>query len=834
MNFTNFEIIIVADIVLLFERLTGKNGFRISFDMGKTAIQKRVTCYHCGDSCPDKSIEKGGHYFCCAGCKIVFEILAQKDLYTYYDLGKNPGIRIPTPLFKEKFAYLDNNTIKNKLLDFHDAGISSVTFFVPAIHCSSCIWLLEKLYRLSTAITSSRVNFVKKRVSISFKDSEISLREVVELITSIGYEPQIHLKDIEEKQHSTHLKTLYLKIAIAGFAFGNSMFFSLPDYLDSLNNLSENFSQIFALLNIILSLPVLFYCAADYYISSFKGIKAGLLNIDVPISLGISALVIRSIYEIISGSGAGYFDSFNGLVFFLLLGRLFQEKTYASLSFERDYKSYFPVSVTVVEGRRENIKPISELLIGDIVLIRNQELIPADAMLLSEKASIDYSFVTGESLAVVKKENDSLFAGGRLSGASVKIQITKKVSQSYLTKLWNNDVFKKIETNPLSELSNRVAKYFTISILTVAFLAGLYWLNSGISAAFNVISAILIVACPCALALSIPFTFGNTLRVFGRNKFYIKNIQTIERFRGITQIIFDKTGTLTMARKPRITFTGRLDKKNSALIKSLVKNSVHPLSRLVYNYLPECEIFKVDDFVEIANKGILGTINEKRLMIGSADWVGAEKEAEQQVSAVYVSVNGSVLGSFKIKNNYRAGLQSVLSRLNKHGKILVVSGDNAVEMSFFKALFNKEKIKGEIYFNQSPYDKQNHVLGLQNAGEKTLMIGDGLNDAAALMQSDIGITISEDINTFSPACDAILDAGQFKKLPLFFEFAQLSFYIVVASFFISFLYNIIGLSFAISGALSPLVAAILMPLSSVSVVLFATLVTRLSARRAGL
>ncbi len=804
--------------------------------MYETLVEKDTLCYHCGDPCRETKIRFEEKHFCCNGCKAVYSLLSENNLCTYYNLEENPGNNAATPFFKDKFSFLDDKSVSAQLMEFSDGDVSKVTFFVPSIHCSSCIWLLEKLYKLNPAIKSSRTNFVKKEVSITFHNKEISLKQLVELLTSIGYEPQINLIDLEQKKQKKTNNKLYIKIGIAGFAFGNSMMFSFPDYLDAWQALTPDFKMVFSVLNILLAIPVLFYSASDYFISSFKGLRKKILNIDVPISIGILALVSRSLYEILSGTGLGYFDSFTGLVFFLLLGRLFQEKTYATLSFERDYKSYFPVSVTLVEAGSYKIIPVSKLNIGDTILVRNQELIPADAVLVSPKGSIDYSFVTGESELVEKRQNEILYAGGRLSGPTIEIKIVKKVSQSYLTKLWNNDVFKEEGHAELSSLSDKIAQNFTFIILGIAVIAGGYWLTVDWKMAINVVSAILIIACPCALALSIPFSFGNALRVFGNNKFYLKNIRTIELIKSITHIIFDKTGTLTWQQKPVISFSEKLNKNDEELVKSLTNNSVHPISRYIFNFVKGHEILPSEDFVEISGKGMLARVNNHDVRLGSAAWIGVENEQPQTTegSVAHLLIDGIYKGAFIIKNNYRPGLENVLQKLSGDFKIDLISGDNARAKDFLSKLFKKLKIVGELKFDQSPFDKQEFIGHLQKSGEKTLMIGDGLNDAGALKQSDLGFSVSEDINAFSPACDAILYANQFEKLPLFIKYAKSSYNTVRISFILSFLYNSIGIYFAVIGALSPLIAAILMPLSSISVVIFATLSTRINAKRLGL
>ncbi len=762
-------------------------------------------------------------------------MLEENNLCTYYDLDKNPGASMKTPLFREKFAYLDDALVIRQLVDFSDAGMSRVTFYIPAMHCSSCIWLLEKIYKLNPAIVQSRVNFVKKEASFTYKDSEISLRELVELLASIGYEPHISLKDLDEKKEKKANHSLYLKIGIAGFAFGNSMLLNFPGYLDAGNSLTPQFKYIFGYLNILLSVPVLFYSASGYYISAFKGLRRRILNIDVPIALGITVLLGRSVFEIVTQSGAGYLDSFNGLIFFLLLGRLFQDKTYATLSFERDYKSYFPVSVTVIEAGEKKVIPISGLSIGDVVLLRNQELIPADALLMSDRAAIDYSFVTGESEPVTKYKNEMVYAGGRLQGAAVEMRIIKHVSQSYLTKLWNSDTFRHEEEHPLSDLSDKVAQYFTIVVLMIAALAGIIWYQVEWHKAIDVISAILIVACPCALALSIPFTFGNVMRVFGRNKFYLKNAAAIEKIWGINHIVLDKTGTLTWQSKPQVVCSFDADEEQQSLIRSLASQSIHPLSRFIADHFARAANRHVEHFEELPGKGISGEVDGHIVRMGNKEFVAGDRPVEfpEDSSVVFISIDGRYLGYIKIKNKYRPGIEKFLLQLKKHYKISLITGDNASEKDYLYNLFTKLNIEATMKFHQSPHDKREYILHLQDSGDKPLMIGDGLNDAGALKQSDLGVSISEDINAFSPACDAILDAGHFTWLPQFLRYGRTGYRIVLLSFGISFLYNIVGMGFAVSGYLSPLVSAILMPLSSISVVVFTTLATRYTAGKMG-
>jgi P-type Cu+ transporter len=794
----------------------------------KTQILLR--CYHCGDECKDDSIRIEEKLFCCNGCKTVYEILDQNKLCNYYNIEQNPGIS-PNFNFGNRFDYLDDPSTIQKILDFQDETISKATFHIPQMHCSSCIWLLENLYKLNNAVTHSQVDFLRKELSVTFNHNKILLKELVKLLTSIGYEPQILLESVEQKKENKSSQTLHLRIGVAGFCFLNVMVFSFPEYLGI--DVTDSFLKtFFVTLNFILALPVVFFSGWEYFGSAIKGLRKKIINIDFPISLGILALFGRSVYEALSQTGAGYFDSLTGLIFLLLIGKFFQEKTYSYLNFERNYKSFFPLSVTIKHDGKEKSIPINKLMVGNRIIVRKNEIIPADSILFNGDGRIDYSFVTGESKPVSKVSGEMIYAGGRQLGSAIELEVIREVSQSYLTQLWNNDIFNKKTESFFTNFSNVVSKRFTIIVLLIAFISAGFWIQSSFNIAMNVFTAVLIIACPCAIVLSVPFTFGNAMRIFGRNKFYLRNTSVIEDLGRVDSIVFDKTGTITQLGKSDLVFSGTvLNSFQQKIIKSLVRNSTHPLSLKIYNSLESDDFFPVTKFDEIPGLGITGVVYGNLIKIGSKEFVNQHLEADTITTKIFVSINDETLGFFSITNSYREGIDEVIKSLSKRFKLSLLSGDNEGEKFNLLKFFNKED---ELLFNQSPEDKLEYVKSLQSSNRKVLMVGDGLNDAGALKQSDVGIAVTEDIGSFSPACDAILDATNLKMLPKFLNYSQSAIKIIYISFVISFLYNLIGLSFAIQGMLSPLIAAVLMPLSSISVVMFATLSTNLLAKKRGL
>ncbi|MDX1941880.1 MAG: heavy metal translocating P-type ATPase metal-binding domain-containing protein [Saprospiraceae bacterium] len=797
--------------------------------------QETTACYHCGEDCKDEHILFDDKNFCCEGCKTVYEILNSNGLCQYYDLDENAGISLKGKAQAE-YAYLDDPEVVARLIDFTDGAKAKITFYLPQIHCASCIWLLENLYKLSEGILDSKVNFIKKEIYITYQENVITLRKIVELLASIGYAPAISLSDLDENNKPVIDRSFYYKLGVAGFAFGNIMLLSFPEYLGLEKTSDEFFFRVFGYLNIALSLPVVAYSGRDYLRSAWLGLSQRNLNIDVPIALGIIVLFGRSVFEIITHTGAGFLDSLAGLIFFLLIGKWFQQKTYHNISFERDYKSYFPIAANKKTEYGEASVSLDKLAAGDVILIKHKELIPADSILLKGDAEIDYSFVTGEAEPVQVKSGEKIFAGGRQMAATIEVSLTRKVSQSYLTQLWNNEAFSKPKHfSGASRVANRVGKYFTAVILLIAFGALLYWFPKDSDKAINAFTAVLIIACPCAVALAIPFIFGNVLRILGKHELYLKNTSVIESLAEVNAVVFDKTGTITNRNQSEIIFIGEpLNTSEALKILALVNQSSHPISQQIKNYLlvnkiNNNDLLKVEKWTETLGKGVQGIVNHDFIKIGSKSFIDIFLQNEcLDDKAVYIQMNNSLRGYFQIQQQYRNGLESVINYFKNKYDIYLLSGDNDRERAALEPVFGKDT---QLLFRQQPQDKLDFIKKLQFEHHKVLMIGDGLNDAGALQQSDAGIVITENTNNFTPACDGILHSRQFEHFPKLMIFAQKSIHLVYYAYALAFIYNVFGLSYAVMGIFTPVVAAILMPLSSVTVVLFGLISSNILARK---
>ncbi len=792
----------------------------------------KVPCAHCGAICGDTEVLNNDEHFCCTGCSVVYDLLKDAELCNYYQLADNPGIS-PKSNRKNQFAWLDNNEEVNKMLLFDSSNFSRVQFYLPQMHCSACIYLLEHLHKLDPAIKNSTVDFPNRKILIGFNRQQLSIRGLVELLASIGYEPVLNFDSLKTDKKVKKSDIVY-KIAVAGFVFGNAMLLALPDYF-AIGKIDEVYIQnTIKVLNIILALPIVFYAATDYYKSAYFGIKQGKANIDIPIAIGVWVIFFRSYYEILSGNGQGYVDSLAGLLFFLLIGRYFQQKTYSRLSFERDYTAFFPIATTkITTDGSEVATTLNHLESGDKIFVRNEELIPGDTMLVSEKVLIDYSFVTGESIPIEKFRGDVVYAGGKVIGTGAILEILRKPAQSYLTQLWNNEAFTKPKEDFLLTVTDKISAVFTPALLLIAFGGFAWWhfVEGNTSTAWNVLTAVLIVACPCALALSAPFTYGNISRILGLHKLFLKQPKIADFMANVNTIVFDKTGTLTQKGNSEVDFSQlNLSEEGFAYLKTVCRQSVHPLSKKIFAAIPGKIYGKIDLFDEVKGAGIIGCVNGIEILLGTKAWAGGDfsQHVQENQTLSYLTINGQQKGAIRFSNQYREGVETLSAKLKPAYKLVVLSGDGNGEKKKLQEILGFDTT---LLFNHSPFDKLEYIKQLQAANGHVLMIGDGLNDAGALQQAEIGISITEDSSHFTPASDAILAAENFHLLPNLLAFAKSGRKVIAFNFVVSLIYNLGGLGFALTGNLAPVVCAILMPLSSITIVASATLFTNYYASK---
>lgn len=783
----------------------------------KTVAEKQL-CYHCGEPLRKDVIVHDEKNFCCEGCSLVYDLLKENNLCTYYSLSQNPGHKTETGVFD----FLNEPEVKNKLIHYREGSIIHFRWRIPSMHCSSCIWLLEHLQKMDYGILSARVDFTGKQLSLVMDEQKTTVASVANLLARLGYRPLIENEKSAAVAGESSYKNLTYRIGVAGFCFANIMMLSLPEYFSGGSIGDVKLEKFFPYLNLLLSLPVFFYSAAVFFKNSWQGLLQRTAVIDLPISIGIIAMMARSVYDIVTASGPGYLDSMTGLVFFMLIGRKFQDYTFDWLRFDREFNSYFPMAVTVSDNEIERTIPVEEVKPGQTAIIRSNEIIPFDSILTEGKAWIDYSFITGESRLSEVLPGETIYAGGRQKGSLISVMVKNIASKKHLENLWNYSG-KKLQQSLFKKLTEKITHWFMAVTFSVAIGSFVYWQLNSPAMAIHAFTSVLVIACACALLLSSPFTFGNVLRMLGRHKIFLRNHQVIEQLAGIDTIVFDKTGTLTDNEHPVIQFCfDPLNEEEVNGVMHLLRQSSHPLSRMLFNKLNSQNgkrewKTEVKNFIEEPGAGISGEVNGMKIKIGSLSFTGKGDNLPDS-TRVHIAINNDYKGYASFQVNYRKGIESMINRLKKNGYSLhLLSGDKDSGKHQLKKMF------GEIpmIFEAKPEEKQKYIEQLQREGKKVLMMGDGLNDTGALLQSHAGLAVSDSVNNFSPSCDGLLDSSQVTRLPQLLKLSKGAITVINLSFLLALLYNVLAVSVAATGKLTPVFAAVLMPVSTISLVLFA-------------
>lgn len=795
---------------------------------------KENLCHHCGKPNPLHPREVDGHRFCCDGCATVYDILDKAQLCGYYDIENEKRERpADTSSLQKRFAYLSDPDILKEVAQIYSPTLASITLHIPAMHCAACLWLLENLNRLEPAVSRSRVDFVRKELSLDWDPSRVSLQAIVMLLSRIGYEPLIERKASQAavEGHRRYMRGLVTRIGVTGFCAGNIMLFSFPDYLGLGGE--PYLEPIFLTAKILLSIPVVFYGASEYLKGAWQALRYRQVSLDIPLALGILTLFIRSLTDTFFASGPGFYDSLAGLVLFLLFGRWVQARSFDHLRFDQTLDDFFPLAATVITEEGTRFQKADTLQPGQVVEVQSGMLFPADGALLQGPALIDYSFATGESHPVLVQAGEHVFAGGRLQGKAVQVAVEKPLSRSRFTRLWSHKSFDK-KTMP--SFVRQVERYFVTGFnwiaLGLAAAAGLYWAFHQPDLAWPAATAVLIVACPCALSLALPFATHAAMQRLARSGVFLRKPDMLQELAGLQAIVFDKTGTLTETASLSSKWHGEpLTLLQASVMAWMARQSAHPLAKTIAGNLPlPLDGVLPHAFEEYAGKGLQAVFATETYRLGNKAFAEGTSatDPQPQSSRTYFSRDGHLLGYFEFQHRLRPGMDDMFQELEVLGlEKAVLSGDAAAEGPAMQRLIGS----GTVRMACTPMQKLQYLEEQGIQGRRTAMVGDGMNDAGAFAAAEIGVAVREDQSHFSPACDVIVDADRVRHIPQVIRYARSVMRGVVIAFGISLVFNAIALSFAVTGQLSAAIAALLMPLGSITVVLSSIWLTRMASRR---
>ena len=785
----------------------------------------RDRCHHCGADCFKGAPQADGHVFCCQGCLGVYELIRANDACRYYDFdelaGRRPGASATT-----RYSALDLIGHAMASASPH-SGIVTLNLRLPDMHCAGCVWLLERLHRFDPGVIASRVDLLRRSVSIDYRRERTSASSIARLLDSLGYPPSVEEPSASGGMLASERRRLHTQLGVAGFAAGNVMMIGLSHYVAGPSGLDPAVHGLLRILEVVLSTVVLGYCAQPWLRSAWGSLRRHIINLDVPISIGILTLYVRSMVDITTARGEGFLDSFTGLVFFLLIGRLFQQRAFDSLDFGRTMRSFFPMSATRIEQGAERDVAIDDLQRSDEILVRNSEVIPADAILLHSAGVVDYTYLTGESEPVECRPGTMLYAGGRVMGRSLRLSVVKPSSASTMAELWSRrDIH--TERRAMEQSRDRFGLIFTLSTLLFALAAALLWLPD-VTMALTVFSSVLIIACPCALTLAMPITYGTAVGLLAGRGIFLKSIGSLSELQKVTRIHFDKTGTLTAPRQVR--FIGdELSQDLRAGFAALAAHSTHPVSRAIVASGPPPSV-TVSNVEEIPGVGIQCQLENSRLGLGSTELIADERMRllyDEMPSGSVATVNGRPVGRYMVFHELVSGVARMIASLRRSGlELALVSGDSARGISTVEQVFDRS----EITLGATPQDKVDRIHQSRQDGHHVLMVGDGLNDIAAMSAANVSIAVSSGSSRIVPACDVMIDAAGVVEIDRLLSYARSQKNVVKVALWFTMVYNALGFLLASTGHLSPVITAVMMPLSSLLVTAISVAGARMTFRR---
>lgn len=776
-------------------------------------LMPRQKCDHCGEPViHDFPLQEGEvvKHFCCKGCKSVFQILKSNGLDNYYDLKGNEKGLGPVEISQDGFAYLDDPEFQEKYYQKLDDGYK-FTFFIEGVHCVACLWLLEKLTDLDIGVTKSQLNMSSAVLIVNFKKGE-SLAAIARKIASFGYRPHPILEDsdLNTHTHSEDRKSL-IQIGVAFACMGNIMLYAFAVYAGA----DGVFQKYFHLFSLVCALPVFFYCALPFYKNAFYSLKNKEPSIDVPIVVAILVGFGMGVYSLLFSKNYFYFDTLTTLVFLLLLARFILKKMQQKSLRAQDLTYLFATKTAnkVIGDHQEEVLT-TFLKVGDKVKVGAGETIPIDGKIIQGKSHVNNSLLTGEVKPIAVSKNDQTYMGAQNLTSDFILEVSSEYNETRLGKILNEIEQGWKSESRLSLLTDKISKrfvYFVFSLASLFFLT--FSFTAGLEVAFDRTLTLLIITCPCALALTTPLALILGLSAMARNGVIIKNEQTLEKLAQIEEVFFDKTGTLTKGEfeiSPIGNF--QLSHKEMQLIYALESPSHHPIGHSFIHYLEKRGVtqgVELQNFIETPGVGVSGEYDGSH-----CEMKALRDQFETEETSVGLFREGELLASFSLTDQIKPDSLTLVKKLESYGiKSSLLSGD---KLAAVKKIANRLGFAAEnVYGEYSPEEKR----GLIQSKKHTLMVGDGINDAIALKAAYVGVAVRGSVDVSLRAADVYLSRPKVIQVSQLIESAKYIIKVIYRNLGFSLLYNVIGIYLAATGQVSPLLAAILMPASSITVLI---------------
>jgi Cu2+-exporting ATPase len=819
-------------------------------------------CFHCGlpvsDATRESAIVDGAERdFCCTGCKSVCKAIYAAGLDGFYRRTPEGEVLGPPPEPPKQLALYDLDAVQEEFVDAL-GETREINLLVEGIHCAACVWLIENGVAALPGVEQARVNLTGRRLRLKWDNNRIKLSRVLRRLADIGYAAVPFDPDAAEGSLQRQNRALLYRMAFAGFGMMNLMWISIALYSGADQG---EFRSMFHWIGFAIATPTLLYSGWPFYKGAWSGLRRLNLSMDLPIAIGASMTYLYSLYVTVTGSGHVYWDTVVNFLFVILVGRYLEamSKRQAVSSTQR-LLDLQPKVATVLRDGEETIIPIRAVRGGDEILVRPGETIPADGTVLDGLSSVDESMLTGESTPATRGCGDSVSAG-TLNGAGVlRVRVSGVLRDSALGRIIRLVEDAQASRSPIQCMADRIVPWFVAVTLTLAALTFGWWVRQDFETALMAATSVLIITCPCAFGLATPMAIAVATGLGARHGILVKDGAVLETLSGIEHYVFDKTGTLTEGRPMVIALSDasgawQVEDGIDALaserrarlgqLAALERLSEHPLARAITALAAEAKIpyarLAIADVRVEPGYGISGQVGTHRVVIGNAEWLrragveaslpannqagikaGAEStnwpagdSAAQTATLVHCAVDGGEVMRLLIEDRLRPDAVDIVRQLRADGlRVTLLTGDRRAAAERIAAQLGEVELIAEVM----PEDKDRVIARLQQSGQRVAMIGDGVNDAPALVRSDVGIAVGSGTDVSIASADIVLIANELMRVHDAGRLARRTLRTIRQNIGLSIAYNSIMVPLAMAAMITPLIAAISMPLSSLAVI----------------
>ncbi|WP_445776417.1 heavy metal translocating P-type ATPase [Shewanella sp.] len=783
-----------------------------------------TSCFHCNEPVVTGDqfttiINGQAQPMCCPGCQAVSQAIIDAGLTSYYQFRSEPGQR-QSALVPEQLSHYSAYDLPEVQQDFvHKQGdIDTTSLSIDGITCAACAWLIEHKLKPVNGVTNVLVNSTTQRAMVSWDNHIIKLSEILQLISQIGYQAAPYQVDEQEKQSKADSRKFLLRLGLAGFATMQVMMFALALYTGYFTDLDVEFRDYFRWVSLIFAAPVVLYSAQPFYFSALRSLLSGKLNMDVSVSIAIGGAFIASCVATIQGTGEVYFESVSMFTFFLLLGRYFEQtaRQKASVSSSNLHK-LIPLTAHLFNDGETTEIAAKRLRIGDIILVKPGEVIAADAIIVSGKSSINEAMLTGEQMPIIKQVNDTVYAGTINVEQPLQLNVIALGQDQLVAEIIRLQEFASNNKPAIALIADRLARYFSATILSIALLTYIVWSFISPDDAFWVTLSVLVATCPCALALATPTAVTCATAIFTRLGIITRKAGVFEKLTQINHVVFDKTGTLTcghLSIGDVIVDTHHTKQQVLALAAAIEQGSLHPIAQAFTPYYNNQ--YLVTDVDHHVGEGISAKIDGQLIKIGKRDFVTTTPlaAAPQNSQVIYLSINNELVAQIELLDQLRDDSKRTVNALAQNNIALsIASGDNSGHVEY---LAQKLGI-ADVHSGLSPQGKLSLINQLQQT-KQVAMFGDGINDAPVLAGANLSVAMGSGSAIAKNSADLILLGDHLSRFNDAITVAKQAQHIIHQNLLWAFAYNVIILPLAVTGHVAPYIAAIGMSVSSLIVV----------------